>query len=203
MERKRHSKFSDKSILLFSQKFVFLSNEIFQEIEDYSRVAQTSLRLAQLDMQSGDFVAAEQRIGDVLDIALREALHEPAIEAMELNGDLSLQRSQPERAISDYNDALNYIDRTGFVEKKMEIAMKLAHTLLDQKNFDATDPLIGYMIEQGNTSGSLKVRAHYAFEQGEIEESVALLESAQSTAADDWSDSDATTLAQYREVLKK
>ena len=179
------------------------SNEIFQEIEDYSRVAQTSLRLAQLDMQSGDFVAAEQRIGDVLDIALREALHEPAIEAMELSGDLSLARSQPERAISDYNDALNYIDRTGFVEKKMEIAMKLSHTLLDQKNFDATDPLIGYMIEQGNTSGSLKVRAHYAFEQGEIEESVALLESAQSTAADDWSDSDATTLAQYREALKK
>ena len=80
------------------------SNEIFQQIADYSRVAQTALRLARIDMQSGDFVAAEQSVRDVLSIALREGLQEPAIEAMELDGDLGIEQSDPERAISAYSE---------------------------------------------------------------------------------------------------
>ena len=177
------------------------SQEIFQEIEDYSRVAQTTLRLARIDMEAGEFAAAEASVRDVLSIALREALHEPAVEAMELSGDLGLMQSEPQRAISDFRDALAYIDRTGFVARKMEIVTKLAHTLLEQGDLEAADPLIGYMIEQGNMSGSLKVRAHYAFVQGDIERSVELLESAESTARDEWTEADAMTLAQYRAAL--
>ena len=73
--------------------------------------------------------------------------------------------------------------------------------LLDQNDLEAVDPLIGYMIEQGNESASLKVRAHSAFVQGEIEQSVSLLESARSTAEDDWTEADEVRLAEYREAL--
>ena len=178
------------------------SRELFEEIDDYSRIAQVSLRLARINMEAGEFAAADASVRDVLKIAMREALQEPAVEAMELSGDLALKQSNPERAISDYNDALNYIEETGFVARKMGIVTKLAHTLLEQGNLEAADPLIGYMIEQGDISGSLKVRAHYAFVQGEIERSVELLESAESNAKDEWTDADAETLAQYREALK-
>jgi len=177
------------------------SKEVFQEIEDYSRVAQTTLRLARIDMEAGEFAAAEASVREVLDITLREALHEPAVEAMELGGDLALKQSDPQRAVSEFNDALAYIDETGFVARRMGIVTKLAHTLLDQESLAAADPLIGYMIEQGNISGSLKVRAHYAYVQGDIERSVGLLESAESTAEDEWTAADAKTLAQYRGAL--
>ena len=177
------------------------SNEIFQEIGDHSRVAQTAIRLAQIDLKSGDLAAAEESVRDVLSVSMREGLQEPAIEAMELEGDIRIAQSDPERAISAYNDALDYIDESGFVSRKIGIVTKLAYVLLDQNDLEAVDPLIGYMIEQGNESASLKVRAHSAFVQGEIEQSVSLLESARSTAEDDWTEADEVRLAEYREAL--
>lgn len=174
------------------------SKAIFEQIEDYSRVAQVAIRLARLDMNAGDYVAAKESADTVLDIALREALHEPAIEAMELHGDIAYLQSDSVRAASAYRDALSYIDESGFVGGKTRIVTKLANRLLDQQDVAATEPLIGYIVEQADTLATLKLRARFAFSVGEAGRSVELQEMAQAIAADDWSDKDEQTLARYR-----
>lgn len=176
------------------------SKAIFEQIEDYSRVAQVAIRLARLDMHAGKYAAAEKSADAVLNIALREALHEPAIEAMELRGDVAYLQSDSSRATSAYRDALSYVDESGFVGGKTRIVTKLANRLLDQQDIAATEPLIGYIIEQADTFETLKLRARFAFMAGDAERSVELQELAQTIAADDWSDADEKTLAQYREA---
>lgn len=128
------------------------SKAIFEQIDDYSRVAQIVLRLARMDLKNGETAAAEKSTHEVLSLALREALHEPAIEAMELSGDIALQQSDPDRAVAAYEKALSHIDQTGFISRKSKIVTKLANTFLDLGNVSSTEPLIGYMIEQGDLS---------------------------------------------------
>ena len=177
------------------------AKQIFEEIDDFSRAAQVTIRLAYLDKQAGNLAAAERSTQEVRRIALREGLQEPAIEAMELSGDIALEEADLTRAVAAYRDALDYIETTGFVSRKAGIVSKLAHALMDQHDMEAAAALIGYMIEQGNTTDSLKLRARYAFVQGDFPRSVTLQESAQSLAADDWSEADAETLAHYRQAM--
>ena len=73
--------------------------------------------------------------------------------------------------------------------------------MLDEKDLEATEALLGYMIEQGNTTDSLKLRARYAFVQGDVERSISLQKQAQSMAEDGWSETDAEALAEYRAAL--
>lgn len=174
------------------------SQAIFVEIEDYSRTAQVALRLAQLESEAGNLASADETAREVLAISLREALHEPAIEAMELAGDIALRQSDVERAISAYERALSYIDESGFVSRETRIVSKLVNAHLDNGDLVATEPLIGYLIEQGDTSESLKLRARYAFIQGDFERSIELQESARLAADGDWSENDEKTLTEYR-----
>lgn len=176
------------------------SKAIFVEIEDYSRSVQVTLRLAQLEQEVGDLAFAEETVREVLAISLREALHEPAIEAMEVAGGIAMDQADVERAISYYEQALRYIDESGFVARETRIVSKLANAHMDKGDVAATEALIGYMIEQGDTSESLKLRARYAFVQGDIERSIELQESARLAAGRDWSDNDEETLAQYHEA---
>ncbi len=178
------------------------SQAIFVEIEDYSRTAQVALRLAQLEIEAGNLASAEETAREVLAISLREALHEPAIEAMELAGDIALRQSDVERAISSYERAISYIDESGFISRETRIVNKLVNAHLDNGDFVATEPLIGYLIEQGDTSESLKLRARYAFVQGDVERSIELQESARQAADGDWSENDEETLVQYREAVR-
>ena len=173
---------------------------LFLEIDDYSRFAQVTIRLAHIDLQTNDLVAASKSAHKVLEMARQEVLQEPAIEAMELIGDIAGERSDPLAATSAYQDALKYIEETGFVSRKSSITIKLANTQLDQGDLSSTEALIGYLIEAGDTYQSLKLRARYAFVKGDAPRSVRLMEEARAIDADDWTDADAEILVQYREA---
>ncbi len=179
------------------------SKELFEEINDYSRSAQVTIRLAYLHLQDGDFAAANKSAREVRKIALREAMHEPAIEAMMLSGDIASTEGDSLRATSSYREALQHMDQSGFVARKTDTVIKLANVLMDQDDLAGAQALIGYLIEEGNTAASLKLRARHAFMQGEVERAVSLQESALSLAADGWSETDAETLARYQEALRQ
>jgi len=175
------------------------SKQIFEQIEDHSRAAQVTLRLALLEFEAGNLESAEATAREVRELSIREALQEPAIEAMQLAGDIARKQSDTERAISAYQDALRHIDETGFLAERSRVIVKLAHLYLDQQDFAAVEPLIGRMIEHGDESASLKLRARYAFLQGDVVRAVTLQESARTAAQDDWSDTDERTLLNYQQ----
>ena len=172
---------------------------IFEEINDTSRAAQVTVRLARIDVQADDLDSAQQRVDEILDLAQREALHEPGIQAMELGGDIASRQGDPGRAIEVYEQTLRYIDETGFVVTKRRVTVKLVNLLLDQGDLAAAEPLVGNLIEAGDSPSALRVRARFADMQGDAARAVELMESLQETYADDWTDEDADTLERYRE----
>jgi len=176
------------------------SGAIFTEIEDHSRAAQVAVRLARIDVEDGELTSANQRIDDVLALSLREALHEPAIEAKELRGDIAKTQDDTPTAIDAYMQALRQIDETGFISLKTTIAIKLANLFLDQNDLAAAEPLLGYLIDAGDSASALRVRARYAFLKNDASRALELLGSIQSSFADDFTDADAETLAEYREA---
>ena len=176
------------------------SEAVFTEIEDHSRAAQVAVRLARIDVEDDNLTSANRRIDDVLALSLREALHEPAIEARELRGDIAATRGDTPTAIDAYQQALRQIDETGFISQKTRITVKLANLFLDQNDLAATEPLLGYLIDNGDSAPALRVRARYAFLKNDTARALELLEFVRSSFADDFTDADAKTLAEYREA---
>ena len=177
------------------------SKAIFTEIEDHSRVAQVAVRLARIDVEDDDLRSAKQRIDEVLALSLSEALHEPAIEARELRGDIAMIQDDTPTAIDAYQRALQQIDDTGFISLKTGITVKLANLFLDQNDLAAAEPLLGYLIDVGDSATALRVRARYAFLRNDAARAIELFESMQSSYTDDFTDADAEMLAAYREAL--
>ena len=173
------------------------SRALFEEIEDTSRVAQVDIRLARIDVQDDNLASARERVDNVLALTLREALHEPAIEAMELGGDIALRQDDTAGAIDAYERTLKHIDETGFVVTRYRVTVKLANVFLDIKDIAAAEPLVGSLIESGETPGVLRVRARYAHLRGDADRAVELMETLESTFADDWTEADAAALEQY------
>jgi DNA-binding winged helix-turn-helix (wHTH) protein/tetratricopeptide (TPR) repeat protein len=174
------------------------SRSLFEEINDTSRAAQVDIRLARIDVQDNELVSAQERIDDVLALTLREALHEPAIEAMELGGDIAVRQGDPAGAIDAYERTIQHIDETGFVVTKNRVTEKLANLLLDNNDLVAAEPLIGSLIESGESAGALRVRARYSYLQGDTDRAAELMESLRSTFVDDWTEADADALDRYR-----
>ena len=177
------------------------SKTVFEEIDDTSRAAQVTVRLARIDVQADDLDSAQERIEEVLELAQREALHEPGIQAMELGGDIASRQGDPERAVNTYEDTLRYIDETGFVVTKRRVTVKLVNLLLDESDLAAAEPLIGNLIEAGDSPSALRVRARFADMQGDAARAVELLESLREAFADDWTEADADTLERYRDTV--
>jgi DNA-binding winged helix-turn-helix (wHTH) protein/tetratricopeptide (TPR) repeat protein len=175
------------------------SKAVFDGINDASRAMQVVVRLARIDVEAGDLDAAQGRVDEVLELARREALHEPGIEAMELGGDIAALREDTGRATEVYAEALRYIDETGFVVTKDRVTVKLVNLLLDQGEMAAAEPLIGSLIESGDSPDALRVRARYADLQGNSARAVELMESLKESFVDDWAESDAELLEAYRE----
>jgi hypothetical protein len=71
---------------------------------------------------------------------------------------------------------------------------------LDQRDFAAVEPLIGRMIEQGDESASLRLRARYAFLQGDVVRAVTLQESVRTASQGEWSDADEKDLLDYQQA---
>jgi len=176
---------------------------LFEEIDDTSRAAQVIVRIARIDRKDGELSSAQERVDEVLTIALREALHEPAIEAMELGGDIADQRGDADGAIDAYQQTIRHIDETGFVVTRNRVTVKLTNLLLDENELAAAEPLIGNLIEAGDSASALRVRARYAHLQSDTARAVELMESMQVTFADDWTETDADTLDQYRSGAEK
>jgi DNA-binding winged helix-turn-helix (wHTH) protein/tetratricopeptide (TPR) repeat protein len=176
------------------------SMAIFEQIEDHSRAAQVAIRIGRLDLQADDYAAAQQSTDAVLELAIREALHEPAIEALELRGDIALQQANLPAATLAYRNALDYVDESGFIAAKTRLVVKLANCLLDQRDSAATEPLLGYVVEQDDTVETLRLRARFAYQAGDAARAVELLDTARQLPAADWSDDDAQTLARYRQA---
>ncbi len=179
------------------------SGAIFEEINDYSRAAQAALRLAQIDMRLGDLDSAESGARSVLELSLREVFHEPAIEAMEVLGNIAVEQGEPDRAAEHWQDALDHIDQSGFLARKDDIVLKLADLHLDRNEAEAVEPLIGYLIEHDESPASVRTQARYAFLRGDVPRAVTLMESAELLAGDAWRDVDAALLAEYREAAQE
>jgi tetratricopeptide (TPR) repeat protein len=173
------------------------SKALFESIADTSRMAQVDIRLARIDVSVNDLNAAQARVDEVLTFTMREALHEPAIEAMELAGDIALNQEDSAAAIAAYERALEHIEETGFIVTETRVTTKLANLFLDNENLAGAEPLIGSLIESGETPSSLRVRARYAHLRGDSARAVELMETLQSTFADDWSEADAAALEGY------
>jgi len=174
------------------------SGAIFDEIGDYSRLAQVNIRLAMLELGTGNYASAQATADEVLQLSLREGLQEPYIEAMELQGDIAREQSDTAASIVAYQQTLDYIDESGFVSRKIGIVRKLANAYLGVDNLAAVEPLIGLMIEEGETTESLVLRARYASLKGERQQALTLMESAKESAGDDWSESREEVLTGYK-----
>lgn len=174
------------------------SGAIFAEIEDYSRAAQVAVRHAHIDVKDGDLATASQRLDDVLALSLREALHEPSIEAKELRADIAKIQEDVPAAIDYYQQTLQQIEETGFVSRKARVTIKLANLLLDHNDLAAAEPLLGYLIGAGDSANALRVRARYSFLKGDTTRAIELLESIQASLPGDWSEEDTETLSEYR-----
>lgn len=178
------------------------SKAIFEEIGNTSRTAQVTIRLARIEDRLGNLEAARNSASAVLTLARREALHEPAIEALELSADIAGRQLDIAAATASYREALDYIDRTGFMQRKPDIVIKLATLLLDQNDLEDSEPLIGYLIEQEATAHALRVRARFAYQSGDLERSIELLEAIRSQHENDWTDADVATLHTYRNARR-
>jgi DNA-binding winged helix-turn-helix (wHTH) protein/tetratricopeptide (TPR) repeat protein len=172
---------------------------LFNGIDDTSRAAQVTVRLARIDLKDGDLVSAQERIDEVLGLARREALHEPAIEAMELSGDIADMQGDPARAIDAYQQTIRQINETGFVVTRNRVTVKLANLLLDGNELAVAEPLIGNLIEAGESASALRVRARYAHLQGDPARAAELIELLKETFVDDWTEQDAALLDRYRD----
>lgn len=173
------------------------SRALFEEIDDTSRVAQVDIRLARIDVKDNNLASAQERVDNVLALTLREVLHEPAIEAMELAGDIALLKGDPAAAIDAFERTIQHIDETGFVVTQHRVTVKLANLLLDSNDLEAAEPLIGRLIESGDSASSLRLRARYSDLQGDPGRSAELMELLRSTFIDDWTEADADALARY------
>lgn len=174
------------------------SRTTFIGIDDHSRAAQVDLRLVKLDIDQNNLAAAEDRIHQILELSLAQNFPEPAIEAMDYAGDVAMLRNDPQEARERYEDALAHIEETGFAGKKVDIAVKLANLYLDAGDLAATEPLLGYIVEQDGTADTFRLRARYSHRTGDRERSVSLMETAKELAKENWSDEDSETLAAYR-----
>jgi len=176
------------------------SRDIFLSIEDVSRASQVDLRLARLDVDAGLLDAAAARVDSVLERTLAAGLPEPAIEAMEYAGDIAEQKGDSAAALRYYEDALVHIEESGFTTEQMPVSIKLAALYLDREDVHAAEPLLGYIVEQEQNAGSLKLRARYAHVSGDHAAAVSLMEEARALAKDSWTSEDADRLAAYRQT---
>jgi tetratricopeptide (TPR) repeat protein len=174
------------------------SRALFEELDDRSRIAQVDIRLARIDVQDDELASARERVDNVLAFTLREGLHEPAIEAMELGGDIALRQDDTAGAIDAYERTLKHIDETGFVVTQYRVTVKLANVFLDNGDIAAAEPLVGSLIESGEMPSVLRVRARYAYLRGDADRAVELMETLKSTFPDDWTEADDAALERYR-----
>lgn len=172
------------------------SAAIFEEIDDISRAAQVSVRLARIDVQAGDIESASARVDALLNSG--DTPNEPAIESLELRGDIRLLESDPAGAASAYQQALDRIHATGFVVTHKRVAVKLANVLLDSGNLAAAEIVVGALLEESESADTLRVRARLADLQGDTRRAAELVESIARNFADDWTSEDEARLADYR-----
>jgi DNA-binding winged helix-turn-helix (wHTH) protein/tetratricopeptide (TPR) repeat protein len=168
------------------------SMALFEEINDASRAAQVTVRLARIDVHTGNLAAAEQRVSTLL--AQPGTEHEPAIEALELQGDIQVLHADDNAAIASYQAALRRIDESGFVVNRQRVTVKLAKLLLDQNDLAAAEPLIGYLIEAGESPDTLRVRARFAAGKDDADGAIELLDTLRQQFGDDWTDRDQQVL---------
>ncbi len=176
------------------------SKAIFEGIDDLSRGAQVNVRLARIDIRAEDLESAKSRVDDIVQLARREALYEPLIEAMELDGDISVLHEKSDEAIDQYRQTLEEIDETGFVVTKDRVTRKLVKLLLDANDLSAAEPLIGGQIEKGETPTDMRLRARFTYLQGDAKRAAEILDAMQSRYADYWTTQDDEQLAAYREA---
>ncbi len=171
---------------------------LFEKIEDHSRMAQIELRLAELDMNTEQMADAERRVQRVLDLALREDMFEVLILATETAADLAARMDDASRAQVLYEQALELIDQHNFKARRDSIRLKLGHLYLDEGQLDLAEPLLGFVLADGETAAGNKLHARYEFMRGDDGLATRLLESARDLDPTLWTDEDERTLTRYR-----
>ncbi|MEO1034264.1 MAG: tetratricopeptide repeat protein [Pseudomonadota bacterium] len=162
------------------------SAALFVELDDSSRAAQVALRLADIDADRGQLGAAVARAADIRQQTLAAGHFQPAIEALELEGDLARRGDRLAFAVSSYEQALKVIDGSNFVGRREPIMRKLVAVHLDREDLSAAEPLIGHLIDGDVNVESKLLQARFYRLDGDVALARARLNEAKALAGDAW-----------------
>lgn len=174
------------------------AERIFESIGDRSRVWQVQVRLAAIDLAAGQLDAARTRAAGLIQPASEAGLHEAAIEARELLGDIAQAAGNASGAVEQYGSALADIERTGFAHsRRQDILIKLATLYLDRDDTDAAEPLVGRALDGDPSLPLSRLQARFAFARGDASRAARLLSEARDAAGTRWTSDDDDALARY------
>jgi len=171
---------------------------VFSDIQDGMRVLQSDLKLARLDIIQKATARAESTALRVLEEARQNELMQPEIQAMELLGDIAMERGEVENAIAEYEAAITRVRESTWASKENTLAQKLVNAYLDIGDLDSAAPLVGALGGQEPNLQSLKVQARFAWIRGDATTAVKLMEQARELAGENWTDESEAAMQQYR-----
>jgi DNA-binding winged helix-turn-helix (wHTH) protein/tetratricopeptide (TPR) repeat protein len=171
---------------------------VFVDIQDQMRVLQSDLKLARLDLIENRLDFAESTALLVLEESRENDLMQPEVQALELLGDIEAKRGDRPAAISELREALERVREASWTGKENTLGIKLANLFLDESDLDSAAPLVGALSGQEPNVQSLKVQARYAFERGDAENALKLMQQAKKLAGENWANESETTLLQYQ-----
>lgn len=175
------------------------ARQIFVEIQDRMRVVLTDIRLARVEMGRGSTDAAAKAAGEILVQAREGGFAMAEVETLELQGDIAVERDDPEGAMTHFVESLDRVREMSWTSKETDLAIKLATTYLDQGRVADAEPLLGFLDQQPDSLASLRLAARFASLRNDPATAARLMDKAMSLDDPRWSDRDEETLIAYRE----
>ncbi|MEM1261766.1 MAG: tetratricopeptide repeat protein [Pseudomonadota bacterium] len=157
----------------------------FATMGDMARAAQAALRLARIDADRGELDPAGEKTQQIIALGQAERYDELLIEALELGGDIDVQRGALAAASDHYRRALNLSDDSGFVSRRPALVRKLIETFLSADDVAAAEPYVGLLSD--DESADLVVTGRYLIAVGNTERALAVLRQAKRLAGATWS----------------
>ena len=170
---------------------------IFVEIQDHLRVLQSDLKIARLDLDTGQQEQAGQLAREVHAASRDQGLMQPEVEALELLGDLGMARGDVAAAIAEYTRGIDRLRETTWASKESELTVKLADAYMDLPDLEASAPLIGALAGGTVDVASLMARARFSFLRGDAGKAAELMTRAKSLAGSSWTGEHEALLTQY------
>ena len=169
------------------------SQTLFESLGDTIRAAQAAVLLARVDADRGQLEQALAKAVATREATLADEAYEPAIEALELEGDVEAERERFAAAVAAYTQALDVIDLSRFVSREIPIVQKLARLHLGRGDAAAAEPWVGILIEREASVDGLLLEAHYYQLGGDAARASERIAAARALAGERWTDSHEAT----------